>query len=181
VLYGDLARAVRREAACAVAYWWSICGSTVQRWRRTLGIGRVNEGDRRLRIAYASRPASKRLIAKIGRVAARDPEHNAKIAAAHRGKPRPKHVIEAVRNAHLGKPLSAAVRRKVSETKKRLGHRPHFNNPAWSAREERLLRTLPPEEVAKRTRRTIEAVYCRRKKLGVANRHARKRGSRPSR
>src|SRR5262245_29368698 len=180
VLYKDLTRAVRREGACAVAYWWGICGSTVNRWRRTLDIGRVNEGDRRLRVAYASRPASKRLIAHIGRVSARDPEHNAKIAAAHRGKPRPKHVMEAVRKSHLGKRLSALVRRKISETKKRRGQRPDFNNPAWSAKEDILLLTLRPAQVAKRTQRTMEAVYSRRRKLGIANRRKRRRSKRRS-
>ena len=46
---------------------------------------------------------------------AREPERRRKIAAARRGKPLPRHVIEAMRQGRLGKPQSEETRRKISE------------------------------------------------------------------
>jgi hypothetical protein len=40
VLFGSLAKAVRREAACAVAHWWGVCPASAGRratWRGLLG------------------------------------------------------------------------------------------------------------------------------------------------
>src|SRR5579862_5449618 len=45
---------------------------------------------------------------------ARDPVRRAKIAAARRGKPRPRHVIEAMIAGRLAKPVSLETRRKMS-------------------------------------------------------------------
>src|SRR4051794_34410080 len=47
---GELARAVRSESALAVRYWWGVSEGTVWRWRRALGVGRLNEGSARLRV-----------------------------------------------------------------------------------------------------------------------------------
>jgi hypothetical protein len=44
VVYGDLARAVRRESAQALAYWWGVGKSTVGKWRKALGVPDNNEG-----------------------------------------------------------------------------------------------------------------------------------------
>src|SRR5262245_33189899 len=38
----ELAGAVRTEAAAAVCYWWRVSHGVVQRWRRALGVNRVN-------------------------------------------------------------------------------------------------------------------------------------------
>jgi hypothetical protein len=38
----------------------------------------------------------------------------------------------------------------------------------WSPREDALLRKLPPAEAARRTGRTVQAVYARRFALGVS-------------
>src|SRR5262245_28259373 len=48
VLYGDLARAVQREAACAVAHWFGVSTWMVRQWRRALGVPARNQGDRLL-------------------------------------------------------------------------------------------------------------------------------------
>jgi hypothetical protein len=37
----------------------------------------------------------------------------------------------------------------------------------WTAEEDELLRTLPAEEVAERTGRTLTAIYTRRRRLGM--------------
>ncbi len=89
-LRGDLARAVRRESAQAVAHWWGITPQTVTKWRQALDVGPTNEGMRRLHHDYWEEPwaleARAKAVAKTG-----DPVRRAKIAAAKRGKPRPAH------------------------------------------------------------------------------------------
>ena len=101
VLYSDLARAVVRESNQAVAYWFGVTGQTVTKWRRALGV-RATEGDRRLRVAIGKSPIMRKALAAM-RAKARDPVRCAKIAASKRGKPRPKHVLEALRKANLGR------------------------------------------------------------------------------
>lgn len=48
ILTGDLTRAVRTESAASVAYWWGVSRYTVRRWRRRLGVPRMNEGTKAL-------------------------------------------------------------------------------------------------------------------------------------
>jgi hypothetical protein len=51
----ELARAIRLEAAAAVRYWWGASEAVVWRWRKALGVGRVdNPGSRRLIRASAA-------------------------------------------------------------------------------------------------------------------------------
>src|SRR4051812_11511473 len=95
------------------------------------------------------------------------PKRAAKIAAARRGKPRPKHVIEAGRKASLGKKASAEARQKMSAAQKRRGAWPPAAGKAWSAEEDELLRTVPAAEVIRRTKRSKGAVYSRRRKFGL--------------
>jgi hypothetical protein len=65
-----------------------------------------------LRFAYFREPCVKRLRANsLAKV--RDPERRAKIVAAKRGKPRPPRVIEALRNANIGKAALAKTRRRM--------------------------------------------------------------------
>ena len=90
-----------------------------------------------------------------------------KIAKAKLGKPRPRHVIEAMRRTHVGRPLPASTRAKMSASHRRRGTRPPWVGPAWEPWEDRLCRKLPVAEVAKRTGRAIGAVYTRRSILGV--------------
>jgi hypothetical protein len=44
----------------------------------------------------------------------------------------------------------------------------------WTAEEGELLKTLPAEEVAKKTGRTLKAIYTRRQRLGMPD--GRRRG-----
>ena len=160
VLTGSLVRAVQREAACAVCYWWGVTPWLVRKWRRALGVPRWNEGDLLLKSANGKRPVMRKAL-KAMWAKARDPERRAKIAAARQGKPRPAHVTEALRQANTGRPLSAERRRKMSEAHKRRGTRPPKAGRAWEAWEDKLLRTLPAAEVAKRTGRGMAALYSR--------------------
>jgi hypothetical protein len=56
VVEEELARAVRQESAAAVRSWWGVCGTTIVRWRRALGVTRTSSpGIRRLIRASAER------------------------------------------------------------------------------------------------------------------------------
>jgi hypothetical protein len=63
ILYGDLARAVRRESAVAVAHAWGVTAQTVTKWRRALGVPRATEGTSRLHRAYAAERTGRTLVA----------------------------------------------------------------------------------------------------------------------
>lgn len=64
VLSGDLCRAVHRESAVAVAYWWGVSRETVSRWRKKLGSPRFTEGTTALWRALMDRrlPLSRRQL-----------------------------------------------------------------------------------------------------------------------
>jgi hypothetical protein len=75
-----------------------------------------------------------------------------------------------------GRPLSAETRRKMSETHRRIGHRPPWLNPAWAEWEATLLAGRSIAEVAKLTGRTKTAVGHRRLVLGLPD--GRRKGNR---
>jgi hypothetical protein len=163
-VFGALAEAIRREAAQVVAHFWGVGMFTVWKWRKALGVGAVNEGPRHLkRENYADHVGATMRAAAAPTL--RSPARRAKIAAARRGKPRPRHVVEAVRKAHLGTTLSPETRKKMSEAHKRRGTRPPKAGRAWTAKEDRLVLELPPAEAAARTGRSMSAVYSRRSEL----------------
>jgi hypothetical protein len=166
VVYGGLAKAVRRESAQAVAHWWGVTPQTVWVWRKALGVGPVTEGTRRLKHDYALEPGITAARARA-QAKARDPARRAKIAAARRGKPRPRHVMEALIAANTGRHPSEETRRKMSETHKRQGTRPPDGARLWTEEENMLVRTLPRKEASERTGRTLIAVSKRRGQLGV--------------
>jgi hypothetical protein len=70
----ELARAIQHESATAVGYWWGVCGKTVNKWRKALGVGRMDtEGSRRLIRAAAetatiARPVSGRAARRRGKL-----------------------------------------------------------------------------------------------------------------
>jgi hypothetical protein len=166
VVFRDLERAVRRESNQAVSYWFGVTGQIVTKWRRALGVPETNEGTRKRRAEYArTSPAMKRARRKAW-AKARDPKRRAKIAASRRGKPRPE-VIEKMRQANLGRKLSKSHRLQLSQAHLRRGTRPPKAGRPWSAREQALLRKLPPKLVAARTGRTLKAVYSARRALGL--------------
>src|SRR5262249_4968231 len=66
--------------------------------------------------------------------------------------------------------------RRMSAAHRRRGTRPPAAGPAWSAEEEALLGTMPDEEVARRTGRTLVAVQGRRYTLRIEKYGRRGRG-----
>jgi hypothetical protein len=55
----ELARAVRHESAAALRYWWGVSALVVWKWRKALGVGRLNcPGSQRLIRAASEQGAS---------------------------------------------------------------------------------------------------------------------------
>jgi hypothetical protein len=164
VVFRDLVRALRRENNQAVAHWWGVAVVTVSKWWKVLGVERGNEGSLRLMREYALEPANYQARTKGVQAVATDSQRRAKISAAMKGKPKPRHVIEAARRANLGKKASEATRRKMSEAQRRRQAVPVPRRP-WEPWEDALLGVLTDAEVARRTRRGVDAVRSRRARI----------------
>jgi hypothetical protein len=165
VVYKDLAKAVRRESEQAICHWFGVCPSAVRKWRRALGVGIVNEGTHRLFREYTKEPWAIKALAKA-QSKADDPERCRKIAEYMRGKPRPQHVLDAMHSARRGLPHTEETRRRMSEAHRRRGTLVP-GTVLWTQEDDELVRTLPVREVARRTGRSLQAVYARRSLLQV--------------
>jgi len=179
VLYGALARAVRQEASLAVAYWWGVTAQTVTVWRKALGVGPTTSGTSVLRARVMLGEQGQRMR-EHGRAKHRDHERCAKIAAARRGKPRPAHVVEAIRQAHTGRVHTEEERLRRSEAHKRRGTWPPAAGRPWTPAEDAVVRSLRLKEAAKvLTGRTVESIRSRRRTLGLPDgRRKENRGTR---
>lgn len=175
VVYKGLAKAVHLEAETVVAHWWGVALCTVRKWRRALDVPASTKGTTKLRRLYGREEWFAEAQRKAVSVADA-PERRAKIAAARRGKPRPKHVIAAMRRRMKGTRLSNQARRRMSETHKARGTRPPAAGRAWEPWEDELVRTLPTAAAVTKTGRTLSAVRNRRYALGVPD--GRRRGQR---
>jgi hypothetical protein len=110
------------------------------------------------------------LTAKVrerAREASCSPERAAKVAETKRGKPRPAHVIEALRKANVGRRPSAEHRAKTSEAHRVRGTYPPAAGRAFTPAEDNLLGTATDRELAERWGRHPTSVWKRRKYLGV--------------
>jgi hypothetical protein len=174
ILCGDLVKAVQHESEVAVCRWWGVTPQTVCQWRKALGVPRANEGSSRLWRDHFDNRIDK--VQPLAGAKAKDPERRAKIAAAKRGKPRPAHVMEALARANRERIVSARTRQKLSEAHRRLGTRPPKAGRPWTPKEDALLGTMPDEQVARLTRRTLNAVLTRRQMLRIAKFQSRGRG-----
>jgi len=172
IVYKDLAKAIRRESNQAVAYWWGVDPQTVTKWRKVLSVARGAQGTTRLFRDYTKEPWAVEALAKAQSKSG-DPERRCKIAESRRGKPRPPHVLEAMRVARRGTHHTEEARRRMSETHRRRGTLVPGTVP-WTAGEDELVRTLPAEEAARRTGRSLQAVYARRSRLQLPDGRRRK-------
>jgi hypothetical protein len=171
ILFGALACAVRRESNQAVARAWGVSGQTVTKWRTALGV-RATEGTTALRVEMGTHePWAKRARRAMWKTL-RSRERRTKISAAMRGKKRTAEQIERIRASQLGKTMSAEARRKMSAAHKARGTRVPGNGPDWTPEQDALVRTLPAAEVARRTGRSLGAVYARWHPLKLPNRTA---------
>ncbi len=139
VVFAGLLDALRTESALAVCHHWGVTPQTFSNWRGLLGIYQKTLGALRLR--------QQRLTGHLNAVRPlidyNAAERGQKIAAARTGKPRPKHVMEALRAANA----------------KRSG----------TEAEDQAVRMQSPAEAARITGRTMHAVYGRRHALGLAD------------
>jgi hypothetical protein len=169
----ELARAIRNEAAAAVAYWWGVTTVTVTNWRRALGVTRTgNPGTHRLirsaigdllKTRHGSGPAPGARVGPDG------------------PKPRPLAVWSNEELALLGVVSDSEVSRRtgrsmrgVHHARKKLGVPALVEGPkglhqrAWTAAEDRVVRTRTAAEAVQRLNRSRRAVHHRRCVLGVA-------------
>jgi hypothetical protein len=164
VVYKGLAKAVRRESNQAVAHWWGVDVQTVSKWRHLLGVGIATEGTSCLHRETIEQTGE--AMRALGVKKARDPQRRRKIAEARRGKPRPPHVLEAMHEAWRGSHHTEETRRRMSRTHRKRGTLVPGTIP-WTSEEDAMVKVLPAEEAAKRTGRSLSAVYKRRWRLGL--------------
>src|SRR5262245_52945625 len=164
IVFGALARAVRRESEIAICHWWGVSVTTVWTWRKALGVPQVNEGTARLYRDYAPEQAEPERWEPMVK-AASTPEANAKKAAWRKGRRIHPNALAALK-ARRGKKHTEGTKRKIAETLRRIGRRPpHIR--LWTPEEDALLGTMSDEEVAQRTGRTAGAVRSRRVALRI--------------
>lgn len=179
IVCGGLAQAIRRESNLAVSRAWGVNPATVSKWRRALGVERQNEGTQQVwRERFPDRMSEEARARGVERAAS--PESSAKRSAALKGRKKSPEAVAKTAAFWTGRQRSPEHRRKISETLRRIGHRPPWLNPAWSAEEDELLGTMPDAEVAARTGRTVSAVGMRRRKLRIpspSDKGARMRGT----
>jgi hypothetical protein len=165
VVFKELVRAVRRESEAAVACHWGVDRQTVWKWRKALGVVATTEGTSKLRSEHAREPAVaaglRKAQAKSG-----DPSRRAKLAAAMRGKGMDRRVVEALAAQRRGTRHREETRRRMSEVHRRRGTLVP-GTQVWAPEEDELVRSLPAAEAARRTGRTLAAVWHRRRVLGL--------------
>ena len=164
IVFGNLAKAIRRESEQAVAHWWGIKPQTVWAWRKALGVGATTRGTSRRRSAYTEEPWAVKARAAMHATAG-DPERREKIVAARRGKPRPRHVMEPVHAARRGSHHSEETRRQMSEAHKGRGTWPPAAGRPWTPEEDGLVLALSLKDAADRIGRTVASVKSRRRTL----------------
>ena len=137
---------------------------TVTRWRKLLNVKRATEGTIQLHSEVIAETGD--VMREEATKMSRDPKRRRKIAEARRAKSRPQHVLDAMHEARRGSHHSEEARQRMSETHRLRGIVPP-GTIVWTAEEDELIRTLPADEVVRRTGRSLIAVYPRRNRLGV--------------
>jgi hypothetical protein len=184
LLDDELARAVRHEAAAAIRHWWQVGVTLVWRWRKALGVGRMDsEGSRRLIQAAAEAGAD---VTRGVQLSEQECERRSRTNREkglkrhlHPGYHGPRWTPQEL--ALLGTLPDEEVAAQIGKTpgavrvmRTRLG----ISNPAansWTAEGIALLGTLPDGEVARLLGRSRAAVTQKRCQLGIANPFDRRR------
>jgi hypothetical protein len=121
ILCGDLVRAVKREAAIAVAHHWSVSVNTVKRWRRALGVPRTNDGTHELTRKIAFSRDDDRL--PRARVNSKLLEALKKLSRSLKGRVQSPKTLAALLAA-AKRPRTEAWKQKMSAYWRRRGHPP---------------------------------------------------------
>ena len=170
IVCGDLVRAIRTESAMAVAYHWGVRHKTIWKWRKALGVPRMTNGSRRLRIEYAAEHFTPEVRAK-GRAAMHTPEVRAKLSAARKGRPQHPNTIAACRE--LGKrPKSEEWKRGMSERSKKMwANREAHGLPSrreWTEEQLALIGTGSDRAVALALGLPLNVVAYQRTRMGIS-------------
>jgi hypothetical protein len=170
VVCGGLAEAVRREAGIAVAHWFGVNQNTVSLWRRALDVKRENPGTHTLRRRYGAEEWFAEVRAKAQATpwtAERRATVSARLKARRYGPQALANIRAGLRRRKYKKHPPEVRARIKAAMAARLARGEVPNGRAWTRAEDRMVRTLPVDEAARRTGRTLTAVYKRRRKLGV--------------
>ena len=68
ILYGDLAKAVKRESSLAICYWFGVGADTAWKWRQALGVERENEGTSRTGASRRCHRMGKQILFSSNRI-----------------------------------------------------------------------------------------------------------------
>ena len=118
VVYRGLLRALQRESAGAVCYWWGVSPCTVSKWKRLLDIGKTVGTTKLHSLTFKGEAGERARIAS--RPTLSSPERGAKISAAMLGKPRSTNG-QAEANGHLPNSFRNPLSRKArKERRKRI-------------------------------------------------------------
>jgi len=179
----ELARAVRCESAAAIRHWWGVGEGAVWRWRKALGVTRLSNERTRELYRRSGRAAGAAMKARAWTPQEREARRQLALeqnTAAGLEKYRPSPRWRNREERLLGKLADAEVAertgRSLTAVRKRRaalglrnpaeGYGPD-RSPPWTPEEDELVKTLRPAEAARRTGRTLSAVYSRRNVLGV--------------
>ena len=168
VVYKDLSRAIHFESNATVCELWGITPQTVSKWRKELGVERMNAGTLRRFSDMITLERKAKMQASL-EPTRRDPARIEKIRQSKIGIPRPKRVREALRNAHVGRKWTAEERQQHLEIRIR---RHPKNYAPWSAEEDWFVRTHSIRRVVELTGRSKGVVELRRKELGITRQSA---------
>jgi hypothetical protein len=175
----ELARAIKTESAVALKHWFGVGTHAVWEWRKAFGIGKTGtSGSHRLhrRTAEIVRARLKGVPQNLtpeGRKARSNQKRKealARIAAGQliNGEMRPWTAREV---ELLGKAPDAEVAQLIERSRRAVRHKrmlegiPSIQHRPWTAKEDKLVLRLRPVVAAFRLRRTLVAVYARRRKL----------------
>lgn len=101
------------------------------------------------------------------RANSKQPKALRKMSRSLKGRVQSTNTIEAVRRA-ARRPRSKAWKKKMAAYWRRRGHPPgHPERRFWTRREDALLGTASDAAIARKIRRSLWAVYLRRRKLGI--------------
>jgi hypothetical protein len=179
----ELARAMRCESAAAIRHWWGVGEGAVWRWRKALGVTRLSNEQTRELHRSAGRAAGAAMKARVWTAEEREARQQQALkqnTAARLEKHRPSPRWRKWELKLLGKLADVEVagrtgRSPTAVRKRRAalglcnpgkGYGPGRSAP-WTPEEDALVETLKPTEAARRTGRTLSAVYSRRNVLGV--------------
>jgi hypothetical protein len=136
----------------------------------------VTEGTSKRLSDHAREPA---VVAGLKKAQAKsgDPGRRAKLAAALRGTKVDRRVVEALAAQRRGTRHREESRRRMSETHRHRGTLVP-GTQVWAPEEDALVRSLPAAEAARRTGRTLGAVWQRQRVLGLPDGRRKENGRR---